>query len=262
MLLNIHHQTICRFDHPVRNVVQQLRMTPRSDATQRAVSWHIDAPGRQLELTDAYGNVAHLVTLDEPHDELSITVDGVVETMDEVGYLLADCGPVSPYVYLAETGLTRHEKAVTDFASEHLKLERHHIRALLDLMPPICSTVSLLPEPGADCASAADALATARGAGREHAHLFIACCRANGIPARYVSGYMYTGEDGVAASHAWADAWIGGSGWISFDVTHQRLVDGNYCRLAVGRDDLDACPLRAVRRGAGGCQVTIHAQRR
>ena len=51
--------------------------------------------------------------------------------------------------------------------------------------------------------------------------MFVACCRAAGIPARYVSGYFYTGETGEVASHAWVDVWIGGDdGWLSLDVTH------------------------------------------
>jgi transglutaminase-like putative cysteine protease len=74
-----------------------------------------------------------------------------------------------------------------------------------------------------------------------------------GIPARYVSGYLYTGEASDAASHAWVDAWLGPEdGWQSIDVTHQRPALSNYCRLAVGRDYLDAAPVRGMRHGGGG----------
>ena len=88
--------------------------------------------------------------------------------------------------------------------------------------------------------------------------MFVACCRAAGIPARYVSGYFYTGETGEVASHAWVDAWLGGDeGWLSLDVTHGEAAGAAHCRLAVGRDYLDAAPVRGVRRGGGREQLSV-----
>jgi transglutaminase-like putative cysteine protease len=102
------------------------------------------------------------------------------------------------------------------------------------------------------------AFARGRGVCQDHAHVFIAGCRTAGIPARYVSGYVYSGEDGEVASHAWVDAWLGkDQGWTSIDVTHRKLANGNHCRLAVGRDYLDACPVRGVRRGGGAEEMQV-----
>jgi transglutaminase-like putative cysteine protease len=85
--------------------------------------------------------------------------------------------------------------------------------------------------------------------------VFISCCRAAGVPARYVSGYLYSrngGATGTAASHAWVDAWIPESkAWLGIDVTHREPTGMHHCRLAVGRDYLDAAPVRGVRRGGG-----------
>ncbi len=73
------------------------------------------------------------------------------------------------------------------------------------------------------------------------------------MPARYVSGYLYTGDANDAASHAWVDVWLGAEiGWQSLDVTHKCPAVRTYCRLAVGRDYLDAAPVRGVRHGGGG----------
>ncbi|HZV53683.1 MAG TPA: transglutaminase family protein, partial [Rhodocyclaceae bacterium] len=107
--------------------------------------------------------------------------------------------------------------------------------------------------------SAVDALAHGYGVCQDHAHVMIACCRTAGIPARYVSGYLYTGDDGHAASHAWIDAWDGHR-WLSCDATHKRFAGPAYCRLAVGRDYLDACPVRGVRHGGGdeAMQATVN----
>ena len=83
--------------------------------------------------------------------------------------------------------------------------------------------------------------------------MYITAARSLGIPARYVSGYLYSGESGDAASHAWGDVWLGpDDGWRSLDVTHQCPAIRTYCRLAVGRDYLDAAPVRGVRQGGGG----------
>ncbi|HOY24458.1 MAG TPA: transglutaminase family protein, partial [Cellvibrio sp.] len=86
---------------------------------------------------------------------------------------------------------------------------------------------------------------------QDHAHVFIACCRALDLPARYVSGYIHPGDTDHAASHAWADVWLEGMGWVSFDITNANFAASEHCRLAVGRDYLDACPVRGVRHGGG-----------
>lgn len=263
MILNIRHQSVCRYERPVHYTVQQLRLTPRAESTQRALYWHIRAPGQRRELTDAWGNVAHLLTLDEPHDELRITVEGAVETADAGGYLVADPGVVSPRAYLADTPLTASDPAIAEFARRHFRRDGHRVRGLLDLIAPICEKVVHVAAPGEVALTAAQALAAGRGGGCDHAHVFIACCRASGIPARFVSGYVHPAHEGASAAHAWADAWIEGFGWLSFDVTRQRLADGAYCRLAVGRDHRDACPVRTVRRGLGEerIEVTVGAAR-
>ena len=76
--------------------------------------------------------------------------------------------------------------------------------------------------------------------------------------ARYVSGYFHTGDVGEVASHAWADAWLGPEdGWLSVDLTHRSIAGPGRCRLAVGRDYLDAAPVRGVRRGGGAAQMRV-----
>jgi len=100
--------------------------------------------------------------------------------------------------------------------------------------------------------SAAQAFARGQGVCQDQAHVFIACCRAAGIPARYVSGYLCSVDGSESASHAWVDAWLEDSqGWLSIDVTHLEPMGEKHCRLAVGRDYLDAAPVRGVRRGGG-----------
>jgi transglutaminase-like putative cysteine protease len=96
--------------------------------------------------------------------------------------------------------------------------------------------------------TASQALALGNGVCQDHAHLMLACCRARGVPARYVSGYIDPGDAEHTASHAWVDVWLD-NGWVSVDVTHAAFASGHYCRLAVARDYEAAAPVRGSRVG-------------
>lgn len=258
MQLHIRHETVYRYGEPVKRSVQNLRLTPRRDPVQRSLSWSITAPGRQHSQIDAYGNVVHLLTLDEPHREIRILVNGVVEIQDAEGAAMPDEGKLSPLAFLAETTLTRADDAIAAFASKQLPRTGDRKHGLLNLTHAICDAVKYTTGSTDVHESAARAFSRGKGVCQDQTHVFIACCRAAGIPARYVSGYVYAGEQGAAASHAWVDAWLGkDQGWIPIDVTQRAFVGGKHCRLAVGRDYLDACPVRGVRRGGGPEEMKV-----
>ena len=251
MQLHIRHVTRYRYDRPVKYSVQSLHLTPRRDPSQRALSWTITAPGRRLEQIDAHGNISHLLTIEQPHREIQIVVRGVVETVDSEAR--QDDGPLSPLAYLAPTALTSPNETIKSFAQkalEHVRDPRERVHALADA---VYGAVRYKAGVSDVQGSAAAALESGEGVCQDQAHVFITSARAMGIPARYVSGYLYTGEASDVASHAWVDAWLGPEiGWQSIDVTHRRPAVRTYCRLAVGRDYLDAAPVRGVRQGGGG----------
>lgn len=252
MQLHIRHETVYSYGEPVKRSIQNLRLTPRTDAQQRAITWNIQAPGRLQAQVDAHGNIVHLLTVNEPHRDIRIVVNGIVDVVHTEGALLPDDGRLSPLAYLAETSLTRAEENIEAFASEHLPTSGDRRDAVLKLAEAVCATLRYVPGATEVYHSAAEAFALGQGVCQDHAHVFIASCRARGIPARYVSGYLYTGDSGHAASHAWADVWLGPDrGWVSADITNRTFAGGKHCRLAVGRDYLDACPVRGVRRGGG-----------
>ena len=121
MQLHIRHETFYRYGEPVKRSVQNLRLTPRRDPMQRALSWNMATPGHCRSQVDAYGNIVHLLTLDEPHREIRIVVNGIVETDDQPALSLPDEGQLSPLAFLAETPLTRPDEAITSFARSHLQ---------------------------------------------------------------------------------------------------------------------------------------------
>jgi transglutaminase-like putative cysteine protease len=251
MQMHIRHETRYRYERPVKYSVQSLHLTPRRDISQRALTWVITAPGRRLEQVDAYGNISHLLTIEEPHREIQILVHGVVETADTDAR--QDDGPLSPLAYLSPTNLTAPSEEIKTFAHQALdQTSNPKARAQL-LAEAVCDAVKYKSGTSDVQDPAAVAFKSGEGVCQDHAHVYIASARALGIPARYVSGYIYTGDASDAASHAWVDVWLGAEiGWQSIDVTHQRPAVRTYCRLAVGRDYLDAAPVRGVRQGGGG----------
>jgi transglutaminase-like putative cysteine protease len=253
MRLRIVHRTAYRYDEPVKYSAQALRLTPRREGQQRVLSWGIQAPGRRIEQVDAHGNVTHLLTVEDPHKEIEIIVSGAVEVATE-GVLLPHEGQLSPLAYLASTPLTTADEAIAALSKQYLHGAQPVRDRLYALADGVHERVRYKKGSTSVEDSAAAALARGEGVCQDQAHVFISCCRAAGIPARYVSGYLYSGgdDDGTAASHAWVDAWIGDAkAWLGIDVTHHEPTGMHHCRLAVGRDYLDAAPVRGVRRGGG-----------
>ncbi|HEY0749495.1 MAG TPA: transglutaminase family protein [Steroidobacteraceae bacterium] len=250
MQMHIRHEPRYRYERTVKYSVQSLHLTPRRDQSQRSIAWNIASPGRRLEQIDAYGNISHLLTIEEPHREIRILVHGVVETADNEAR--QDDGPLSPLAYLAPTQLTTPTDELRTFAQNALSnILDPRARAQV-LAEAVCDAVRYKSGTSEVQDTAASAFKSGEGVCQDHAHVFIASARALGMPARYVSGYLYTGDTSDAASHAWVDVWLGAEiGWQSMDVTHKRPAVKTYCRLAVGRDYLDAAPVRGMRNGGG-----------
>jgi transglutaminase-like putative cysteine protease len=254
MQLRILHRTAYRYDEPVKYTAQVLRLTPRREGRQRVLGWSMQAPGRRSEQIDAHGNVTHLLTVEDPHKEIEIVVSGDVEVGGE-GELLPHEGPLSPLAYLFATPLTVADEAIVALSKEYLGGTEPLADRLYGLAGGVGERVRYQKGSTGVEDSAAAALSRGEGVCQDQSHVFIACCRAAGIATRYVSGYLYSGNGdsgGTAASHAWVDAWIPESkAWLGIDVTQREPTGVTHCRLAVGRDYLDAAPVRGVRRGGG-----------
>ena len=96
-------------------------------------------------------------------------------------------------------------------------------------------------------------LAAGEGVCQDFARLAIACLRANGLAASYVSGYLATdpppGKErmvGIDATHAWASVWTPQNQWLGLDPTNDQMVDERYIIVAWGRDYADVPPLRGI----------------
>ena len=265
MQLSIRHETIYRYSQPQAYSIQQLHITPRVESQQSVLSWRISSPGPCHAYTDAYGNLSHMLTLNAPHEQVAIVAEGVVATTLLEAGRLAGNDALSPLIFTVPTRLTLSTPAILDFAAGCLPdaPARAGTADLLRLAERIVGAVAYQSGATSVFSTASDALRLGAGVCQDHAHLFLSCCHAQGVPARYVSGYIDPESTGHAASHAWVDAWVedaGFAGWVSVDVTHARLMTDAYCRLAIGRDYDSAAPVRGMRRGGGTENMSVDAQ--
>jgi transglutaminase-like putative cysteine protease len=261
MRLSIEHKTHYRFAQPAHHSIQYLRLTPRADSSQLVAAWTVTTPGKVKRWIDGFGNVAHVSVQNGVHDDLAVAVRGEVETIDTCGMLPADDG-VPPLMFLRSTRYTQVTPAIAEFAAPFRERAEDEgtIATLHALMLAVHTTIAYRPGFTDVETPAGEALERASGVCQDHAHLFIACCRVVSVPARYVSGYLYTEseEHQSLGSHAWAEAYIDDKvGWVSFDPTNSRSATEAYVRLAVAFDYAGAAPIRGVRKGGGIEEMSV-----
>ncbi len=258
MRIEVDHTTLYRYSGKVSRSTTTLRLQPATGRGQRVLDWRIDLPARAVSLTDSFGNLTQLLTLDSPYDELTIRAQGLVDVDIDTGAEAAE--RVNPAVFLRPTPLTAPDTALLEFSEAHRALiARDPAEGLVGLMLAIAERMPYRPGSTSASHTAAESFALGAGVCQDHTHVFIACCRALAVPARYVSGYVDPAGGQQATSHAWAEAWHLGR-WMSFDVSNRRAGNAGHLRLATGRDYLDACPVRGVRTGGGEESLSVHVK--
>ena len=255
MRLKIFHSTTYRYEPPASGVIQILRMTPGSHDGQYVADWQIDVStdSRLHAHEDAFGNLTHVMTGSAVAD-LNITVEGLVETHDTGGVLKGADERFPPSLFLRTTPLTLVNPAMATFARElRAESEGDDIGFLHTLMTEISEHMTFDADPTTSATSAAEAFGLKRGVCQDYAHVFIACARSGGVPARFVSGHFLR-SDGMIhqeAGHAWAEAFVPGLGWVGFDAANCICTTDAHVRVASGLDYLGAAPVRGTRYGGG-----------
>jgi transglutaminase-like putative cysteine protease len=258
MRIRVAHETRYRYEAPAKSAVQLLRLTPRNHEGQYVVSWRIEvsADCRLEPHEDAFGNLAHSFTVDGPLQDLSVRVDGEVETLDTQGIVRGTLERFPPSLYLRETDLTKPDAAIAAYADV---ARGDALAALHALQAAIYRDFTFDPDPTHPGTSAIEAFALKRGVCQDFAHVFIAAARHWGVPARYVGGYFLRGDGAVVqeAGHAWAEAFVPDLGWVAFDPANGICATASHVRVAVGLDYLGAAPIRGARYGGGGEQLSV-----
>lgn len=265
MRIHVNHATTYSYDPPANGAIQTLRLTPRNHDGQYVVAWRIDvSEGCQLRAhQDAFGNLTHTFALDGPISELRVLVEGEVETQDTAGVIAGISERFPPSLFLRSTDLTLPDTELAAFAESAGKGEGDRIARLHALMEAITAAMEFDADPTHASTTAAAAFKQKRGVCQDFAHVFTACARHVGVPARYVTGYL-VGDGAVAeqraghqAGHAWSEAYVEGLGWVGFDPVLSQCPTDAYVRLAVGLDYLGAAPVRGNRYGGGDEHLTV-----
>lgn len=265
MRIRISHTTAYHYDPPVNAVIQLLRLTPRNHEGQDVMRCRIEVSAncRLHPQEDAFGNVVHYFNAEGRIDALTVSVEGEVETADTAGIVRGAVERFPPELYLRNTTLAEADEAIAAYAAHHQAAAAGDRLTLLHrLLAGLNEELTFDTDPTHAATTAAESFALRRGVCQDFAHIFIACCRSIGVPARYVSGYLRR-IDGVVmqeAGHAWAEAFVPDLGWVAFDPAHGHCATDAYVRVAVGLDYLSAAPVRGSRSGGGSetLAVSVH----
>lgn len=255
MRIQIDHEMRYQYDAPVRGVCQVLRLKPRPHDGQHIVSWRVDVDvdGQLREGEDAFGNQLLLLSAEGPIEALTLHVAGEVDTQDTAGVLSGVPERLPAEVYTRETALTLIDPEMAAFARDAVRGGDDTLSRLHALLAGVHQGVTYELGAAAAATTAAEAFAEKRGVSQDLAHIFIACARHLGVPARYVSGQLAR-ADGVVeqeAGHAWAEALVWGLGWVGFDPSTGACPAERHVRVACGFDYLSAAPVRGSRIGGG-----------
>jgi transglutaminase-like putative cysteine protease len=251
MRIRVSHQIIHRFAPPARTVNQILRLTPLSFDSQYVLRWRVDvdADGAQRETEDAHGNVVASFSCHGLIERLTISAVGEVETSDAAGVVRGAVERLPEEMYLRDSPLAHVNGALRGFAAEATEGAADPLDAMHRLMAALHETIAPQPEEKDFAGSAIEAFALRRGRARDFAHIFIACARWRGIPARFVAGYRVGGESGRAGAHEWAEAYVPALGWVAFDASAPICPDERYVRVAIGFDGQDGAMTRSAHSG-------------
>ncbi len=253
MRLQVAHKTVYRFDRPMRGVVQSHRLTPCVCESQSVVSWDVTVAGGRhgAAFRDGAGDNVDTVSVRGKVEALAIEVTGVVDTFDTSGVLRGHRESVPPLVYMRPTRATRADRAIEELAREAVAGKDGLLDQAHGLSRTVRARVDYRPGETHAETTAAEALAHGYGVCQDHAHILVAAAIAAGIPARYVTGYLYSaaGDEMAEASHAWAELYVPDLGWVGFDASNDSCPDERYIRLGSGFDATDAAPIRGVAHG-------------
>ena len=283
MRFDIRYHTAFVYDALVRESQNELRACPATDDNQQLISYRVStAPScRVLSFADYWGTRVDAFGVRTRHLALDVTAEASVETRQRP---LVTVSP-RPDALLAPAFIEDHleYRGRSPHCDWGDGIEAAARQAAALAGPNVVSQVlaihryvnsALAYTPGATeiGVHVEEVLAGGVGVCQDFAHLAVATCRAASIPARYVSGYLFTtddraGEDHDAEvvhvqTHAWFEAAIPGFGWLALDPTNQQEVGLRHVKIGHGRDYDDVPPLRGVYTGATNTDLQVAVEMR
>ncbi len=276
-LFEIRHTTTFDYHAPVPVAHHLMRLTPRALWRQQKLEHVIEVsptPAVTTRRTDYFGNEVTFVTIERTHSRLNVTSRSKVavgpafipdasetprwESVRSLCRTDRSASVLEATEFTFASPLVPVEPGFAQFAANAFPPGRPILEAVSELTAQIFREFSFDPTATTVSTPLAEVLEKRRGVCQDYAHLQIACLRALGLPARYVSGYLETlpppGQQklvGTDASHAWVSFFCPGIGWIDVDPTNNLFPSMQHITLGWGRDFSDVSPVRGVILGAG-----------
>ncbi|MGE0725601.1 MAG: transglutaminase N-terminal domain-containing protein [Alphaproteobacteria bacterium] len=280
---SVRHHTTYRYLQEVSHSMHLLHLAPRATDRQRVVETTIvvtPEPSTRVRRRDAFGNPTEWLTLDEPHVTLDIDARSWVVAAPaplrdprrslpwgDVRSLLEapqSAEEVEAIGFLFDSPLVRFSADLAGYAAASFPAGRPAMEGAVDLMRRIHADFRY-DTTVTDATTPVDRVFEIRaGVCQDLALVAIACLRAIGLPARYVSGDLLTepppGQSrllGADASHAWFAAWCPPFGWVELDPTNDLLPGEGHVTVAWGRDYGDVAPISGVVVGGGDHTIDV-----
>jgi transglutaminase-like putative cysteine protease len=256
----------------------ELWMQPQKTGRQRLVSFElqIDPAAHTFSSADLHGNAVYHFDVPHPHDLLTIRAHAAVETspppllpdaldMGEWDRLKSEFIKGDCFDFLRPHGFAAPSKLLDAFVAEHdlEDLRRTDpLTAMRRLNEIIYTAFAYLPGVTEADSPIDHALETRSGVCQDFAHIMITLCRQWGVPARYVSGYLFTDRashdrSDPDATHAWVEVFLPSLRWVGFDPTNNLLAGERHVAVAIGRDYNDVPPSRGVYKGDADSELFV-----
>jgi transglutaminase-like putative cysteine protease len=282
-LFQITHTTSYEYHAPVTVSHHLMRLTPRALTRQRLLEHEIEVhptPAATNQRIDYFGNDVTFATIERTHRQLSVISRSRVAVSPAFipdagetpgwetvrGLCRADrtASVLEATEFTFASPLVPLEPVFAEFAASAFEPGRPILDAVTDLTARIHREFKFDPAATTISTPLIEVLEKRRGVCQDFAHLQIACLRALGLPARYVSGYLETvpppGQSklvGSDASHAWLSFFCPGIGWMDVDPTNNLFPSMQHITLGWGRDYSDVSPVRGVILGAGKHDLNV-----
>jgi transglutaminase-like putative cysteine protease len=283
MLYRVNHTTKYHYREPVTLCHNLVHLTPRQAPRQSLRRSQIlvnPLPGVLVQEVDYFGNATLFFTIQEPHPELTVTANHLVEISQAPAQEAAATMPwdeaaarvaqdhskegLDAYQYVFNSRYVKTGPDLSDFARPSFPLGRPLLECVLDLTGRIHADFTYDPQATTIATPLAEVMSQRRGVCQDFAHLEIGCLRCLGLPARYVSGYLSTQPPpdgkrlvGADASHAWLAVYCPGSDWLAVDPTNNQVPHDKHITLAWGRDYDDVSPIKGIILGGGRHSVRV-----
>jgi transglutaminase-like putative cysteine protease len=277
MYYSIRHLTKFLYKTHVSESIMETRMHPRSDQNQRCLTFQLSVSPRcrVFSYRDHLANHIHHFDIPGQHGQLVIVAESLVEMQPHYDLPKALLeGAWAELDQLVHEGDFWEMLLPSEFAcptptleelADELKLQRRAdpLSVLRDLNQQLYYSFDYKPKSTKADSPIDLALKTRAGVCQDFAHIMITLVRTRlQIPCRYVSGYLFHGEDGQdrsasSATHAWVECLLPELGWIGFDPTNNLIAGDRHIRTAIGRDYADVPPTHGMYRGRTKSELTV-----